>query len=206
MRFVKSRSITGNMELRQLDAEVENAKRTILHNLPTIERNTPSVILKLGGAEQAMNKAKSDISMGIDTINRNTNAVKQMADTILQKSQKLNQEIKNKKQETRALKNNVKQSETLSKIRKEQAEALKQKYGANLHSSWLGLYRPLADDSRVALLTSGIVLCALFLVSLAYYFWDNIANIIPAYGGELKGRSNAPYEFYLGGWRKSVKS
>jgi hypothetical protein len=188
--------------LHQLDAEVENAKKTILHNLPNIEGNTPSVILKLGGAEQAMNKAKSDINMGIETLNRSISKVNAYADSIIQRSKSLTNEIKEEKEKHKKLSSTVVQSETLAQIRKEQAEALKKKHDANLHSSWLGLFRPLADTSRVALFTSGIALIVLFLVSLVYFFWNDLMNIFPAHGGETSDRGATQYENFFGGFRK----
>ena len=191
-----------SVNLHQLDAEVENAKKTILHNLPNIERNTPSVILKLGGAEQAMNKAKSDITMGIEALNRSISKVNAYADSIIQRSKSLTNEIKEEKEKNKKLSSTVVQSETLAQIRKEQAEALKNKYDANLHSSWLGLFRPLADTSRVALFTSGIALIVLFLVSLVYFFWNDLINIFPAHGGETSDRGVTQYENFLGGFRK----
>jgi hypothetical protein len=185
--------------LKQLDADVERAKTTILQNLPTVEKIAPSVVLKLGGAEQTMNKARSDINMGIDTINRTTTTINKLADTVVRTSEALKENIKTEKHTNAVLKKDVKQSETLAQIRKEQAEALKSKYDASRHSSWLGLYRPLADESRYVLLTSGIALLVLFVVSVIYYFWETIRNMIPAIGGESR-----PYEYYLGGGRKKA--
>lgn len=193
-----------SVNLHDLDAQVENAKKTILFNLPNIERNTPSVIMKLGGAEQSMNKAKLDITMGIDTLNRSISTLKTYSDTILQQSKSLTTEIKEEKEKNKKLAETVSQSETLSQIRKEQADVLKKKYDANLHSSWLGLFRPLADTSRIALLISGIMLCLLFLVSLIYFFWEKVSSFFPAYGGVYE-RSPQQYENFLGGFRKTNK-
>lgn len=209
MRPVKPVSLTGNMAfdratLKQLDADVERAKTTILQNLPNIEKLTPSVILKLGGAEQRLNKAKSDITMGIDTINRSTATVNTLAETLVKNSESVKANIQAEKHTNTVLKTNVKQSETLAKIRKEQAEALQAKYAANNHSSWLGLYRPLSEESRVALLTSGIALLILFAASVVYYFWDRIVSSVPVFGGNSSAQTGS-YEYFLGGGRRKAR-
>ena len=209
MRPVKPVSLTGNMAfdratLKQLDADVERAKTTILQNLPNIEKLTPSVVLKLGGAEQTLNKAKSDITMGIDTINRSTATVNTLAETLVKNSESVKANIQAEKHTNTVLKTNVKQSETLAKIRKEQAEALQAKYAANNHSSWLGLYRPLSEESRFALLTSGIAFLILFAASVVYYFWDRIVSSVPVFGGNSSAQTGS-YEYFLGGGRRKAR-
>lgn len=52
----------------------------------------------------------------------------------------------------------------LEGIRKEQAESLHTKYAGNLHSSWLGLWTPLSDETRVAIL---VITLALFACAVA---------------------------------------
>jgi hypothetical protein len=59
----------------------------------------------------------------------------------------------------------LEKSRELNRIRKEQAESLHTKFVGNLHSSWLGLWTPLSDETRVAIVVITIALfCCIFAV------------------------------------------
>ncbi len=73
----------------------------------------------------------------------------------------------------------AKSSKVLLGIRKEQAAALEKKYSSNLHSSYLGLWRPLKDDSHtglnVASVMMGLVTSAM-VCYLVYQYWFVMAG------------------------------
>lgn len=82
-------------------------------------------------------------------------------------------------------------SNELLEIRKEQSAALEKKYSSNLHSSWLGLWRPLKDDTHVGLNVASFAFGLLALIAIAYLTYSYISapassggsittNVIPA--------------------------
>jgi hypothetical protein len=62
----------------------------------------------------------------------------------------------------------VSDAQVLFDIRKEQAAALETKYGSNLHTSWLGLWRPLSDQGRTVLAVCAIVFGLIALAMIVY--------------------------------------
>lgn len=72
-------------------------------------------------------------------------------------------------------------SNELLEIRKEQSAALDKKYSANLHSSWLGLFRPLKDNTHVGLNVASVAFGILALISIAWLGYSYA--IAPVAGG-----------------------
>ena len=60
-------------------------------------------------------------------------------------------QIEAKKDEIAEVQTDRDQKQTLAGLRKEQADALATKYNANYHSSWLGLWRPMSEQSQYGL-------------------------------------------------------
>jgi len=107
-------------------------------------------------------------------------------------------------------------SNELLEIRKEQSAALEKKYSANLHSSWLGLFRPLKDNTHVGLNVASVAFGILALISIAWLSYSYAtapvnATAAATAGGVLNAVRNASYEArnmfsnLTGGFRK-VKS
>jgi hypothetical protein len=66
------------------------------------------------------------------------------------------------------LKQEVKKARELNALRKEQAAELKIKYGSNYHTSYLGLWRPLADQSQMGLIIASVMFALIAIVSLVF--------------------------------------
>lgn len=60
-------------------------------------------------------------------------------------------QIAAKKDEIAEIQNDRDEKQTLAGLRKEQADALTAKYDSNYHSSWLGLWRPMSQQSQYGL-------------------------------------------------------
>ena len=157
-----------------LSREVNAANQVANMNLPIPVDRTPSAVLNLPGAQPAIDAAKMAVDQSIATINRKAAEAKKVGDDIVAESGRMRSAIENKRDLTRNYTKEVSEAQVLADIRKEQADALKNKYAANLHSSWLGLWRPLADTSRVGLLVAAIAFGIIAVFSLIYYFWDNL--------------------------------
>lgn len=86
-----------------------------------------------------------------------------------------------------AEKSKQKKSEELLEIRKEQTTALEKKYSANLHSSWLGLWRPLKDNTHVGLNVASAMFGLLGLLTIAYLAYT---QFVAPVGGASEIASN----------------
>ena len=182
-------------------AEIEKEKKIVNDNLPIILDRTPAAVLNLQGAEQQITTSKSAVQASIDTIKRKTAEVKNVVDSMISNTATLRTSIEAKREVTQDLKKKVEGGEVLSAIRKEQAEALSNKGLGNLHSSWVGLWRPLAEESRTGLLVASIAFGLIAIVSIVYLYWEKVAQLLPAFG---KG-SDVPMEeksAYFGGFLK----
>jgi hypothetical protein len=120
---------------------------------------------------------------------------------MISKTATLRSSIEAKREVTQELKKKVEGGEVLSAIRKEQADALSNKRLGNLHSSWVGLWRPLADESRTGLLVASIAFALIAIVSIIYLYWEKIAQLLPGFDKESAVPKEEP-SAYFGGFLK----
>ncbi len=76
--------------------------------------------------------------------------------------------FKNQKAELEALRQKVETERELSKVRQEQVAALEGRDEANYHTSWMGLTRPLKEESRTGLLVAAGFFGVLLLACITY--------------------------------------
>jgi hypothetical protein len=99
---------------------------------------------------------------------------------------KLNEKLAEDKTELDETKETVKTAEeelekerVLNEIRKEQAESLTKKGAGNYHSTWMGLYRPLKEESRTGLAVAAVAFFLIFVSVLVFALADsNILSFI----------------------------
>ncbi len=99
-------------------------------------------------------------------------------------------------------------SEELLAIRKEQSAALEAKYAANYHSSWLGLWRPLKDNTHMGLNVASVFFGLLAVVAIGFLVYSNV--VAPAIGGAtetgaVEGAGNNLLRSLTGGFRKGKR-
>jgi hypothetical protein len=96
-------------------------------------------------------------------------------------------------------------SQEILAIRKEQSAVLEQKYSANNHSSWLGLWRPLKDNTHVGLNVASVVFGLLALLTIGYMIYGRV--VAPAVGGaeSVAAASNNLFTTLTGGFRKGKR-
>ena len=160
---------------------VEKEKKAIDDNLPIILDRTPAAVLNLAGAVQQINASKAVIQSSLDGIRRATADVSNVIDNITETTSSTRNAIDIRRQEVTELKKVITQGETLDAIRKEQAAALHAKEAGNRHSSWMGLWRPLAEESRTGLFVAAIAFACIAIVSVVYLFWGRIVQLFPAF-------------------------
>jgi hypothetical protein len=157
---------------------VEKETKVVNDNLPIILDRTPAAVLQLAGASQQIATSKYAVQNAIDTIRRKTGEIAGKVDEITNHTSSTRNAIEAKRQEVEQLKKTVSQSEVLDSIRKEQVLALKEKTEGSRHSSWMGLWRPLAKESRTGLFVASIAFALIAIVSIVYIVWDKFG--IPA--------------------------
>ena len=91
--------------------------------------------------------------------------------TIEREHASISENVRKMKKETKELMGRITENKDIVELRKEQAEELKTKYGANFHSSYLGLWRPLEPETHAVLYTTSIVLALLSVLGLVWFFF-----------------------------------
>ena len=103
-------------------------------------------------------------------VNKVTNAI----NSIVRSTEEVSESVNTHKKEVDALKEEVSKTETLASVRREQAETLKKRYEGNYHSSWIGLWRPLHENTRMGLFVAAIMFLLVAIVSIVFLFRDSL--------------------------------
>lgn len=112
--------------------------------------------------------AKVALDAEMDRAERIVNDIQAVVDAQKQKLQRRNYTIAQKEDNVNMLSQKVQEGTVLSNIRREQVEALRKKYASNLHSSWLGLWRPLDETSRFGIFVAAIAFGCIAALSIVY--------------------------------------
>lgn len=155
-------------EERRTKSDVEQAYKHAKDNLRVITEYTPSSVLNIQGASAHIQTAKTAITNSINTLRRISNTIRTRIDTIIKDASASTESLGNEKHQVVELKKQISEAQTLYNLRKEQADVLRNKYEGNYHSSWIGLWRPLTEQSRTGLLVASIVFGIIALVSLIF--------------------------------------
>ena len=171
-------------EERRIKSRVEQAYTQAKDNLRVITQYTPSSVLNIQGASAHIQTANTAITETLTILVRISNTIRTRIDSIVKHASASTEALGNDKHQVVELKKQVSEAQALYNLRKEQAEALRNKYDGNYHSSWIGLWRPLTEQSRTGLLVASIVFGIIALVSLIFIvreFRNTPANLRPIY-------------------------
>lgn len=113
-------------------------------------------------------------------VNKVTDAI----NTIVRSTEEVSETVNSHKKEVDTLKEEVAKTESIAGVRREQAEALKNRYVGNYHSSWIGLWRPLHEDTRMGLFVAAMMFLLVAIVSVIFLFRD---SLLPASRTTLGG-------------------
>jgi hypothetical protein len=180
------------------EAERTRITDTVNMNLRTIIDRTPAAVLNLSGAATEVANAKRAVETGLSRLTQMTNEIDTATEQVAAKGKTSGAEYNDKKKLITALKTETEKNKELLEIRKAQADSLKTKYASGFHSSYLGLWRPLADETRTALFVLSIVLSLIAIVSLVFFFKDKFISLLPARGAPQPQGTGA---FFGGGLR-----
>jgi hypothetical protein len=165
--------------------QVENAKRSVESNLSTGTTLVESVVRGVGGTQQQLDRSRAAVQQGLASVQATaTDTSKRVKQIVIDPIQ---QQIAAVKQQIAQEKEKQSKVDAVYKIRKEQTTALNNKYAANLHTSWLGLWRPLQDQTRAILATAAVVFGVLTVVLIAYFSYGAIAARVGGGAGAATG-------------------
>ena len=122
----------------------------------------------LEGAQVQIDQAKAELQTAIDQVATANQAMKNQLQDGRYQNIELTYNLELTKESLEVLKRKVEDERRLSEVRKEQVVSLENKEAANYHSSWMGLFRPLKEESRVGLLVAAVAFLIAGLVGVYY--------------------------------------
>lgn len=184
-----------------LNNEVTRAQKTAEDNFSQIRALAPDTVLNVRDGQTKQTQAKFAVQGAIETIKEKTKTTVSIIDAMLKNQESVRTGINGREEEIKQLKSEVQKERELAALRKEQAEALKQKYVGNFHSSWFGLWRPLTEQSRVGLLITSILFGVVSLMSIGFFMYLNRQSF-SAPASLTTASSSGIRNLYTGGFRK----
>ena len=148
--------------------DINTANTNAYQHFSIVLDRTPAAVLNLPGAADQINRAKQIIEQSVHTVQQRTNEVEATIQEIVRQKSGMRHKIELKKQESHQLKQQVQKARELNALRKEQAAELKQKYDSNYHTSYIGLWRPLAEQSHMGLICAAIMFALIAIVSVVF--------------------------------------
>ena len=177
-------------------------------NLPIYMNLVEQQARGVSGAQGDRNKARAKIDLAINELksipNRLDGIIGQFDVAGIQN------QIDSIDTQILAEKSKQEKSSELLELRKEQSETLIKKYSSNLHSSWLGLWRPLKENTHVALNVASIVFGLVAAILIGYLGYSHY--VAPASGGagnlqaSVRNSGNAFMNGLIGGFQKVKRS
>jgi len=177
-------AVLWNAEIKaRIQSPVQTATKQIDDNLPVILNSTEGAVMGLPGYQNAIDRAKGDVGTGLETLQRGVNEVKELNRLAADQIESLRTKIERGKDEMRRLKLEEKESVEITALRKEQAAELKTKYASGLHTSWLGLWKPMQGESYTGLIVASVVFGLIALVSIGFLTAPLLPANIPGLSG-----------------------
>jgi FtsZ-binding cell division protein ZapB len=162
----------------------------------TLRNRAPAVVLGIQDANNAVSNAKSAIENGISLLQTRANELKSKLQSMLRENEQSASKIQSLEREIKQNKEVVKEAEVLADIRKEQAAVLHRKGDGNFHSSWMGLWRPLSEESRLGLIIASICFGLIALILFGFYAK---LFLLPVIAGAMQQNS---FNFQIGSGRQ----
>jgi hypothetical protein len=173
--------------LTALEAKVNNQSGYPSSLTNTDDQSDPLKTWSLADVDQSQPGQTSQMNAVVSAVNNlqllNTD-IKTFLDGPSMNADTLTASINGLRIDIDKLKGERSKARELTHLRKEQASALETKYASNLHTSWLGLWRPLSDQSQV-----GLMIFAILFGAVAIGLFGYLAYTL--YGGKLVGGGGA---------------
>lgn len=183
-------------ELSRITGQFQTNKNTLLNR-------APAVVLGIQDAQRDVSTAKSEIESGISLLQSRNNELKGKLQTMLRENEQSSNKVKMLETQVETTKKSVKEAETLAALRKEQADELHRKGEGNYHSSWMGLWRPLSEQSRLGLIVATVFFGLVALILLALYAKQVLPVIVAYFGWETANNAGNSFQFGAGRRRRN---
>lgn len=143
-------------------------------------QNINAVINGIPGAQQNDRARKQRVRQLYNEMVQYHNQLKNIIQTIEKEHRTVANSVKDMKERVYKIKNDLDKKTELAELRKEQASDVKQKNNANMHSSVLGLWRPLHIQTRGVLYTTSVVFILLSVAAIVFLGITQGSQIFPA--------------------------
>lgn len=138
----------------------------------TIYNRQRSAALDLPGAGTDVANAKNQMVVTINDTRHKANELENLLTRMISDQSANKDIVTSEKAEIDTLKKKIHDARTLNGIRKEQVDALKSKNIGNYHTSYLGLWVPLREQTRVLLFAISVCLILVAIASVIFIVWS----------------------------------
>jgi len=140
-------------------------------NRAIIENRQRAAAINLPGAEADVARAKVELAAVVNEFRHDAQRLETTLSSMADSNSTSVDAIRKQKEDIAALKQEVGDARTLNEIRKEQVETLRKKHNGDYHSSYLGLWVPLREHTRVSLLVVSVFFILLGIVATVFIRW-----------------------------------
>ena len=126
-----------------------------------------------GGSQANLNAIKQEITTINSDMSNYNGRIEHILHTIEREHADISRNVKGAKERTNDILHKLGTTKELAELRKEQADELKTKYGANFHTSYLGLWRPLHPETHAILYTLAIVFGLTSVAAIVFLILTN---------------------------------
>ena len=135
---------------------------------------------KIAGAETDLQQYKAAMENAIQWYTSQNETLKRALAASSQTD--YSQAYNAKKATVEEIKKNVEEQRVLDSIREEQVKALENREGANFHTSWLGLQKPMHPESHVGLLVAAGFFAIMAILGVVYIYRERMTGGFPDMG------------------------
>jgi hypothetical protein len=161
----------------------------------------PAVVLGIQDAQRDVSNSKSEIESGISVLQARNNELQGKLQSMLRENEQSSNTVKMLETQVETNKTSVKEASIIAALRKEQADELSSKGDGNYHSSWMGLWRPLSEQSRLGLIIATVFFGLIVLILIVLYA-KQVFPVVVAYLG-LETLNSNNFQFGAGRRRRN---
>jgi hypothetical protein len=182
-------------ELTRITGQFTTNKNTLLNR-------APAVVMGIQDAQRDVSNAKSEIESGVSVLQARDNELKGKLQSMLSENEQSNSRVKMLETQVETNTKSVNEASMIAALRKEQADELRSKGDGNYHSSWMGLWRPLSEQSRLGLIIATVFFGLIVLILIVLYAKQVFPVVMTYFGLETAFASNS-FQFGAGRRRRN---
>ena len=145
-------------------------------------------------AATAIATGKTGMTTAVESVSRKIVELNRITKSLDDALADQKNEVEITKDAVRIAESELEKERSLNVIRKEQAESLAKKSASNYQSAWMGLYRPLKEESRTGLAVASVAFFLIFVAVLVF----GLMNSGILSGFSVKGTGTAVPDLFSG--------